>query len=70
MSLVQTVKMDKSHFSVVSLSETSDEKAYWLMRSPEERLQALEMLRQIMYGYDPATERLQRVFTVLPFPER
>jgi hypothetical protein len=29
-----------------------------------ERLEALEQMRQILYGYDPATTRLQRVLTV------
>ena len=28
-------------------------------------MQALELMRQIIYGYDPATARLQRVFEVV-----
>jgi hypothetical protein len=34
---------------------------YWLSRPPGERLAALEQLRQLTYGYDPATTRIQRV---------
>ncbi len=57
-------KMDKTAFSVVSLHDESDEKAYWLSKMPEERLQALEFLRQIAYDYDPSATRLQRILTV------
>ena len=57
-------RMDKSHFSVTSPSDESDEKRFWMARTPAERLEALEMMRQILYGYDPATERLQRVLAV------
>ena len=64
MSIVDSVKMDKTVFSVGSLFDPSDEKAYWLSKTPEERLEALEIMRQIAYGYDPATERLQRVLEI------
>jgi hypothetical protein len=57
-------KMDKTAFSVASLFDESDEKAYWLSKTPLERLEALELMRQWMYGYDPATARLQRVYSV------
>jgi hypothetical protein len=56
-------KMDKTSFTVSSLFDESDEKAYWLSRTPQERLQHLEILRQINYGYTTA-ERLQRVFEI------
>jgi hypothetical protein len=56
--------MDKSAFSVVSLYEPSDEKEYWLSKTPQERLEAMELMRQIVYGYDPTTERLQRVLEI------
>ncbi len=57
-------KMDKSVFSVASLFDESDEKAYWLSRTPQERWQAIEVMRQIIYGYDPSSARLQRVLEV------
>lgn len=60
-------KMDKTAFSVVSLSDESDEKAYWLSKTPHERLLAVEFLRQIAYGYDPVSTRLQRVFEIAEF---
>jgi hypothetical protein len=37
---------------------------YWHSRTPEERLRALELMRQRAYGYDPATARLQRVLEI------
>ncbi len=58
-------KMDKSAFSVVSLDEAdSDEVEYWLAKTPYERPDALETLRQIFYGYNPTTTRLQRVLEI------
>ena len=58
-------RMYKTVFSVTSLSAAGDEeKAYWLSKTPEERLEALEFLRQIAYGYDPSSARLQRVLEI------
>jgi hypothetical protein len=58
-------KMDKTAFSVSSFEEESDEKQFWLSKTPEERIFYLEYMRQTVYGYDPLTERLQRVLTVV-----
>ena len=57
-------RLDKTAFSVAELTDASDELAYWLSRPPEERLRAAEFIRQMVYGYDPTTVRLQRVFEV------
>ena len=60
-----SLKVDRSAFSVVSLDEQeTDEKRYWHSKTPHERLEAVEMTRQILYGYDPASIRLQRVLEV------
>ena len=58
------LRMDKTAFSVCALADAADERAFWQEQTPEQRLQALEFLRQVMYGYDPSTARLQRVLTV------
>jgi len=42
-----------------------DEREYWLSKTPTERLAALELLRQMNYGYDPATARLPRSLEIL-----
>jgi len=56
--------MRKDVFKVSNFFEESDEKEYWLSRSPEERLEAVEIMRRILYGYDPSSTRLQRVIEV------
>ncbi|MCF6285568.1 MAG: DUF3450 domain-containing protein [Candidatus Hydrogenedentes bacterium] len=57
-------KLDKTAFSVCDLADQDDDLAYWLSRSPQERLAAIEFLRQMMYDYDPATERMERVLEI------
>jgi hypothetical protein len=61
---VDSFRLDKSAFTVTSLSDESEEREYWRHKSPEERLRAVEQMRQIIYGYDPSASRLQRVLTV------
>jgi hypothetical protein len=61
---LHSMKIDRKALSVASLLEPSDEKAYWLSRTPYERLEAAELMRQIVYGYDPSTTRLQRVLEI------
>ena len=57
-------RLDRTAFTIASLSDESDEKTYWQTRSPHERMLAIEWMRRIIYGYDPATTRLQRVLTI------
>jgi len=64
MNFLDSAKVDRDAFIVTSLLEGSDEKSYWLSKTPYERLAALEYLRQIIYGYDPSTTRLQRVLEI------
>lgn len=61
------LKLDRKSFSVVSLKESDNDIEYWLSRTPEERILAVEFLRQLIFNYDPATERLQRVFETAEF---
>jgi hypothetical protein len=64
---IDILKVDKKSFSVSSLSDESDDKAYWLSKTPHERLIATELMRQINYGYDPTTARLQRILEIAEF---
>ncbi len=66
MNVVAQVRMDKNVVVLQAQEEEAGQKAYWASRTPEERLQALEMMRQIAYGYDPTTTRLQRILEVIP----
>lgn len=61
-------RLDKTAFSVVSLHDDSDEKAYWQTRTGQERMEALEYLRRVAYGHAAATARLQRVLEVVERP--
>jgi hypothetical protein len=54
--------LDKSTLSVTRLGDTEEEKAYWLSRTPEERLAAIEVSRRMVYGEDANTVRLVKVF--------
>ncbi|HSL89867.1 MAG TPA: hypothetical protein VK870_11225 [Ignavibacteriaceae bacterium] len=60
-------KLDKNSFSIISLMENENDVRYWLSKTPEERILAIEFLRQLIFGYDPSTERLQRVFETAEF---
>ena len=56
-------RVDRTVFSVSKLGE-SDEYVYWRKKSPIERLEELEINRQIIYGYGSTPPRLQRVLEV------
>ena len=57
-------QMDRTTSSIDSLADQDEDRAYWLSRDPAERLAAIELARQIYYGYDPSTARLQRVYSI------
>jgi len=56
--------LDRKHLSVVTLREEGDEKTFWMAATIDQRLAAIETNREIVYGYDPFTERLQRVLEI------
>ena len=58
------VRMDKSVLTFGTLDD-DDTRAYWASRTVEERLEAMELMRMINYGYNPITDRLQRVLEVV-----
>ena len=61
------VRIDRTTFQVFSSFAEADEadRQYWHSRTPLERLEALELMRQSAYGYqDPTASRLERVFEV------
>jgi len=64
--LVQAAKADKTVFSVMSLAEAAEaDRTYLVSRRRRNVWPALELMRQIHYGYDPSTARLQRVLTIV-----
>ncbi|MFV1979803.1 MAG: hypothetical protein ACC655_01505 [Rhodothermia bacterium] len=60
-----TANVDREAFSVIAIDEQeADEARFWRDKTPDERLEAVELTRQILYGRDAATARLQRVFEI------
>jgi hypothetical protein len=67
--LLDEARVDRGAFTVTSFSEAEQaDLLYWRSRTPNERLEALELSRQIAYGYDPTARRLSRFFEVAEFP--
>jgi len=65
-----THRLDRRALETVKLTDKPNDRQYWLSKTPEERFEALELLRQIAYGYDPATARLQRVLEIAKLERR
>jgi hypothetical protein len=63
------LRLDKTAFEVGELHNEGDDRHFWWSKSPDERLMALELMRQSAFGYDPLTDRLQRVFAVASLGE-
>lgn len=56
--------LDKTKISISNSFDNTEEKEYWLSRTPEERLMHVERLRRIAYGYDENSGGLQRVLEI------
>jgi hypothetical protein len=66
---LEAARVDRDVFQVTSFAEAEEaDLAYWRSLTPDERLAALELSRQIAYGYDPTTRGLSRFFEVAEFP--
>ena len=63
MTIQETRAVNRTAVVITSLHAASDENAYWLSRTPRERLQHVELLRRINYG-NRAAARLQRILEV------
>ena len=48
-----------------SLTETDEDREYWLSKTPEERFRGVELLRQLSYGYRHPAPRMERVLEVV-----
>ncbi len=67
--LLNKARVDRQAFSVATLKEADHlDEQYWKSRTPDERFEALELSRQITYGYDPTTRGLSRFFEVVKLP--
>lgn len=58
-------RMNKDYFRIISMKSSVTDLDYWMSVSWEERLSALEDLRQQLFNYDDKTPpRLQRVYSI------
>ncbi|MBU1262376.1 hypothetical protein KKG61_02580 [bacterium] len=57
-------RLDKKVLSVGTLKDIDDEKAFWLSKNIQERLAAIELNREMVYGQDRVTSRLQRFLEI------
>ena len=70
MDVPENCRLARGALEVGSLKDKANDRQYWMSKTPAERFEALELLRQIAYGYDPATARLQRVLEVVELKTR
>jgi hypothetical protein len=62
MEQINSTAIGSSVVRLLSREEAEQEdRLYWHSKTPEERLAAAEQLRQIAYGYDPVTARIQAI---------
>ncbi len=61
MKNISEMRLDKTKITVSNSFDNTEEKEYWLSRTPQERLLHVERLRRIAYGYDENSQGLQRV---------
>jgi hypothetical protein len=62
---LETLRLDRTAFSVVSMKDAAQEdKEYWRTQPTRARLQAVELMRQVFYGYNPISDRIERVLEV------
>lgn len=59
--LFDRARVDRTRLDRAPLAAQGQDSAHWQAQSPRKRLEALELLRQINYDYDPDTARLSRV---------
>lgn len=46
------IDVDRNHIAIGSFEDEPDDVAYWLQRTPEERLAAIEFLRRQFFSYE------------------
>jgi hypothetical protein len=62
MTQADTAILESSAVRLLSREEAErEDRLFWHAKTPAERLAAAEHLRQVAYGYDAATARIQAV---------
>ena len=64
------IKIDRTKLTFSNSFDDPEEKEYWAARTAEERMQAMEMMRRVAFGYDEDSGRLQRILEFAERPRR
>lgn len=64
MRILDSQKIDKQSITIINLHD-DDPDDPWGKNPPLERLEGLEILRQMWSNYDPDTERLPKFYSVI-----
>ena len=71
MTQAESATIEASAVRLLSCEEAErEDRLYWHSKTPAERLAAAEQLRQVAYGYDAATARIQAVVVRTVLKER
>ena len=60
-TLYDNARVDRDVLVREPMSEQGRDAGYWWKETPRKRLEALELLRQLNYDYDPDIARLSRL---------
>jgi hypothetical protein len=63
-NLLAKYRVNRKKLSVAKLGRPSSDVAYWRSQSPNARLRAMELMRQINYGEAAVSGRLKRVLEI------
>ena len=56
-------KVVKKH-KLSEFDQVKDDREYWLSKTPEERVEAVEIMRRMHYGDLPGLQRVAKVITL------
>jgi hypothetical protein len=62
---MRQLHIDRSAIAVCDLYDDQSERQDWWSKSPNERMVAMELMRQIAYEYNPVADRIPRILEVL-----
>lgn len=69
MPIRNDIRLDRTKIEVIDMSQLDQKDAedveYWRKQPIEKRLEAIERLRQINYGYDSVNDRLPRILEIV-----
>jgi len=63
-------RLDRTELTSCDFHEAEKaDRAYWMSKTPQERLAAMEYLRRLAYGESACTARIQRVLEIVENPD-